>query len=212
LSARPRNGSLLPVRTAALLLVGIVGILGLLTAAADAQDLPTLPRGRSIAKPLPSLPQRPRPVPSPAPRSAAPPRPGTFREEARVERVVIDAHVTDDDGEPIRDLTVSDFVVKVDGKRVPLESVEWVSASAPEAEAESLKPGDITWGQRPALPEPILAYPPGRVIVLFYQTNYEPVRIHGFVRMAQYTDRFLETLVETDRVAVVSFDSHLKLR
>jgi hypothetical protein len=50
------------------------------------------------------------------------------------------------------------------------------------------------------------------VIVLFYQTNYEPVRIHGFLRMAQYTDRFLETLVETDRVAVVSFDSHLKLR
>jgi VWFA-related protein len=199
----------LAVRTAALLLVGI---LGLLQAAADAQDLPTLPRGRSIAKPLPALPQRPRPVPTPAPRSAAPPRPGTFREEARVERVVIDAHVTDDDGEPIRDLVATDFVVKVDGKRVPLESVEWVSARAPEAEAESLKSGEITWGEAPALPEPVLAYPPGRVIVLFFQTNYEPVRIHGFLRMAQHTDRFLETLVETDRVAVVSFDSHLKLR
>src|SRR5206468_10114477 len=126
-----------------------------------AQDLPPLPRGRSIAKPLPALPQRPRAVPNPPPRSAAPPRPGTFREEARVERVVIDAHVTDDDGEPIRDLVAADFVVKVDGKRVPLETVEWVSASAPEAAAPH--PGEISWTEAPTLPEPVLAYPPGRV-------------------------------------------------
>ncbi|HEV8611633.1 MAG TPA: hypothetical protein VGS98_16370 [Thermoanaerobaculia bacterium] len=195
------------VRTAASLLVGI---LGLLPAAANAQDLPPLPRGRGIAKPLPALPQKPRAVPNPPPRSAAPSRPGTFREEARVERVVIDAHVTYDDGEPIRDLVAADFVVKVDGRRVPLESIEWVSASVPES--ATLKPGDITWGEAPALTEPVLAYPPGRVIVLFYQTDYEPLRIAGFLRMAQYTDRFLETLVDTDRVAVVSFDSHLKLR
>jgi VWFA-related protein len=118
--------------------------------------------------------------------------------------------VTDDDGEPIRDLTPADFVVKVDGKRVPLESVEWVSATMPEAETP--KPGEITWGDAPILSEPVLAYPPGRLIVLFFQTDHEPLRIAGFVRMAQYTERFLETLVETDRVAVVSFDSHLKLR
>lgn len=187
--------------TAILLLAGALG----------GQDLPPLPRGQAIPKPLPPIPQRQRTAP-PAPARTPPPapRPGTFTEEARVERVIIDAHVTDDDGEPIRDLTVADFVVKVDGKRVALESIEWVPASAPEE--ASVKPGEITWGETPAISEPVLAYPPGRVIVLFYQTNYEPVRIHGFVRMAQYTDRFLETVVETDRVAVVSFDSHLKLR
>jgi VWFA-related protein len=174
-----------------------------------AQDLPPLPRGRGIAKPLPPIPQRAR-TPSPARTAPAPPRPGTYTEEARVERVVIDAHVTYDDGEPIRDLVAADFVVRVDGKRVPLESVEWVPASEPESAA--VKPGEITWGETPSLPEPVLAYPPGRVIVLFYQTNYEPVRTTGFLRMAQYTDHFLETLLETDRVAVVSFDSHLKLR
>ncbi len=161
--------------------------------------------------PLPvrrSLPQREQRA---APQRPAEPRPGTFREEARVERVVIDAHVTEDDGEPIRDLVAADFVVKVAGKRVLLESVEWVPASAPEEAAP--KPGEITWGEAPALPEPVLAYPPGRLIVLFYQTDYEPLRMHGFLRMAAYTtDRFLETLIATDRVAVVSFDSHLKLR
>ena len=194
------------MRTAASLLVGL---LGLLPAAANAQDLPPLPRGRDIPKPPPASPQRPRAVPTPRP--AAPPRDGAFTEEARVDRVVIDAHVTYDDGEPIRDLVAADFIVNVDGRRVPLESVEWVPATANEA-AASLKPGDITWGDAPALPEPVLAYPPGRLIVLFYQTDYEPLRIHGFLRMAQYTGRFLQTLLPTDRVAVVSFDSHLKLR
>jgi len=152
---------------------------------------------------LPPLPQRPRrPVAE---------RPGAFREEARAEWVVIDAHVTDDDGEPIRGLGVADFVVKVDGKRVPLESVEWVPADSPEA--VSLLPGrSFELTDAPAFTEPVLAHPPGRLIVLFYQTNYEPVRIHGFLRMATQTDRFLETLLPTDRVAVVSFDSHLKLR
>ena len=187
----------------------IVGILGISPATLLAQDLPPLPRGRGIAKPLPPIPQRAR-TPAPARPAPLPPRPGAYVEEARVERVVIDAHVTYDDGEPIRDLVAADFIVRVDGKRVPLESVEWVPATEPEEAA--LKPGEITWGEKPSLPEPVLAYPPGRVIVLFYQTSYEPVRSTGFLRMAQYTDHFLETLLETDRVAVVSFDSHLKLR
>ena len=50
------------------------------------------------------------------------------------------------------------------------------------------------------------------MIVLFYQTDHEPVRIHGFLRMVAHADRLLETFLPTDRIAVVSFDSHLKLR
>ncbi|HZI65697.1 MAG TPA: VWA domain-containing protein [Thermoanaerobaculia bacterium] len=150
------------------------------------------------------------PLPRPRARQPVDERAGSFREEARVERVVIDAHVTDNDGEPIRDLGVADFALKVDGKRVPIESVEWVSAGAPEAAAP--KAGDIVWGEAPAIAEPVLAYPPGRVIVLFFQTDHEPVRIHGFLRMVAHADRLLETFLPTDRIAVVSFDSHLKLR
>src|SRR5436190_596886 len=51
-----------------------------------------------------------------------PARPGSFREEARVERVIVDAYVTDRYGDPIPDLTATDFRVRVDGKPVPLES------------------------------------------------------------------------------------------
>lgn len=182
------------MKPGAFLLAGVFGFSAVLLA----QDLPPLPQRE---EPLPSLPRR---SPTPAP------RPDTFREEARVERVVIDAHVTEDDGEPIRDLVAADFVVRVDGKRVPLESVEWVPASAPEAAAPVA--GEVAWTDAPTIAEPVLAYPPGRLIVLFYQTDHEPVRIAGFLRMGTRIDQFLETLLPTDRVAVVSFDSHLKLR
>lgn len=167
------------------------------------ENLPPLPQG---ARALPSA----LPKAQTAPRRPVPERPGSFREEARVDRVVIDAHVTDDDGEPIRDLTAADFVVKVDGKRVALESIEWISAGNPEE--ASPRAGEVVFTEAPTLAEPVLAYPQGRLIILFYQTDYDPLRLTGFLRMGMYADRFLETLVPTDRVAVVSFDSHLKLR
>jgi VWFA-related protein len=138
-----------------------------------------------------------------AARAQAPPgRPESYREEARVERVVVDAHVTDRRGEPIPGLTAEDFLVKVDGRRVPLESVEWVPADTPELRAAAADPQEMD------LPRP----PPGRLIVFFFQTDYEPTRIVGLLRMSLQAKRFLDGLLPTDRVAVVSYDSHLKLR
>ena len=140
---------------------------------------------------------------APALRAQAPPgRPDSYREEARVERVVVDAHVTDRRGEPIAGLTARDFVVKVDGKPVPLESVEWVPADKPEMAPSSAS------DEAQALPPA----PPGRLIVFFFQTDYEPSRIVGLMRMSLQARRFLDSLLPTDRVAVVSYDSHLKLR
>jgi hypothetical protein len=45
-----------------------------------------------------------------------PNRQGGVREEARVERVVVDAYVTDSRGDPIPGITTSDFRVRVDGR------------------------------------------------------------------------------------------------
>jgi VWFA-related protein len=136
-------------------------------------------------------------------RAQAPPgRPESYREEARVERVVVDAHVTDRRGDPIPGLTAADFLVKVDGRRVPLESVEWVPADTPELAPSAAAPPEN--GLPPA--------PPGRLIVFFFQTDYNPSRIVGLLRMSREARRFLDGLLPTDRVAVVSYDSHLKLR
>ena len=132
-----------------------------------------------------------------------------FREESRVERVVVDAYVTDSRGDPIPDLTAEDFRVRVDGKRVVLESAEWIAADAPEA-----LPLETDASGLPALPfgRPRVEMAPGRLLIFFFQTNFEPSRMVGLLRMGLQARRFLDGLLPTDRVAVLSFDSHLKLR
>ncbi len=134
-----------------------------------------------------------------------PRREGSVRAEARVERVVVDAHVTDSRGDPIPGLGPSDFRVKVDGNPVPLESAEWIPADSPEVPP-------IEFAAAPSRDFAAKEYPPGRLLIFFFQTNYETSRLAGLMRMSLQAKRFLDTLLPTDRVAVLSFDSHLKLR
>ncbi|HEY3120846.1 MAG TPA: hypothetical protein VGL15_09490 [Vicinamibacteria bacterium] len=61
------------------------------------------------------------------PSAQQPPR---FGERVEVERVLIDARVVDDRGDAIRGLAAADFRLRVDGRPVPLESVQWVSGLA----------------------------------------------------------------------------------
>jgi VWFA-related protein len=136
-----------------------------------------------------------------------PDRQGAVHEQALVERVVVDAHVVDPNGNPIPGLGSADFRVTVDGKPVLLESVDWLPADTPEIDATVLRRAGVDAGAAADLDAP-----PGRLIVLFFQTSHEPSRIVGLMRMAAQARRFLRTLLPTDRVAVVSHDSHLKLR
>jgi hypothetical protein len=50
------------------------------------------------------------------------------------------------------------------------------------------------------------------MLIFFFQTDYNTRRLLGLVRMGLQARKFLDTLLPTDRVAVLSFDSHLKLR
>lgn len=122
------------------------------------------------------------------------------REEITVERIIIDAHVIDYNGTPIEDLRPSDFRVLIDGKPATIEAVEWI----PAEEA----------GIRGQVAEEIGNAPSGRLMVFFFQTDFSRVtsRLSGQMRMTQYAIKFLDTLLPTDRVAVVQFDSHLKVR
>jgi VWFA-related protein len=134
-------------------------------------------------------------------------RRGQAQEQVLVERVVVDAHVTGPDGNPIPNLGPSDFIVTVDGKPIALESVDWLPAGTPEVDAAAnaaLAPADG------AAAAPDIA--PGRLIVLFFQTDHEISRLTGLLRMGIQARRFLGTLQPTDRVAVLSYDSKLKLR
>lgn len=125
-----------------------------------------------------------------------------FKERVDVERVLLDARVLDGRGEPKLDLKPADFRVKVDGRPVPVESAFWVDATAPYA--EGLSPEDAA----PLRTDPA---PPGRLIVFFFQKDLHPSRTPGLIRMIREASRLLDTLPARDRVAVASFDSHLKL-
>jgi VWFA-related protein len=132
-----------------------------------------------------------------------------FREKVDVERVVIDARAVDGHGRPILGLAAANFEVKVDGKPVALESATWVTGTpahefvaAVDGDAAATPPdGDVVVG----------GIPRGRLIVMFFQKDFDPSRVAGLLRMQSKAAKFLETLGPEDRVAVLSFDYHLKL-
>jgi len=139
-------------------------------------------------------------------RSQQPQQPPGFIERVDVARVVIDTRVVDSQGLPIRGLEIEDFAVRLNGRSARVESVSWVGdgeSSAPGAEAPVTAPGDAAEGAA--------AQAPGRLIVLLFQKDLEPTRIVGLMRMLIHAQGFLETLTPDDRVAVLSFDSHLKI-
>ncbi|HEX9161589.1 MAG TPA: VWA domain-containing protein [Thermoanaerobaculia bacterium] len=130
------------------------------------------------------------------------------REQITVERILIDARVTDDRGDPILGLTPKDFTVKVDGKLAAVESVEWIPETAAQREIA---------GMDDSVPHPPPASsdtPRGRLFIYFFQTDFArtPSRVGGQMSFLSYTDQMIDDLEEGDRVAVFSFDSHLKFR
>jgi VWFA-related protein len=135
-------------------------------------------------------------------------RQGAVQEEVVVGRVVIDAHVVGLDGNPIPDLTPADFRVIVDGKPAVLETVEWLPEGKPENDVSALEGIETEEAERFRADAP-----PGRLIVMFFQTDGSQIsRLTGSMRMAAQARRFLDSLVASDRVAVLSYDSQLKLR
>ena len=135
--------------------------------------------------------------------SAAQPQP--LVERVDVARVIIDVRVIDDDGRPIRGLEPDDFEVRIDDEPVRVESAFWVgdgtsnddSSGAPIESTEIagfLDPGDR-----------------GQLVVVVVQKSLVHSRALGLLRLLMHSDRLLAGITPADRVAVLSFDSHLKI-
>ena len=124
-----------------------------------------------------------------------------FRDHVDVESVVVDARVVDGAGRPILGLTPAHFRLKVDGRAVAVQSVTWVDENKPP------DPETIVAAAQAGAPLP----PRGRLIVFFFQKDLESSRVMGFLQMLRRAREMLDSLGAEDRVAVVSFDSHLKL-
>ncbi len=126
-----------------------------------------------------------------------------FREAVLVERVVLEARALDSAGEPILGLVRDDFQVFVDDTPVPLESAEWVP--------EQAILGPVPGGTASTAPPPPLE-PRRRIVILYFQTDFHPSRLSGLMRLRPRLAAFLAALNPQDLVAVVRFDSHLKLQ
>lgn len=129
-----------------------------------------------------------------------------FDETINVALDTIVVRVVDGGGRPILGLAPEDFRLTVHGREIPVTAVDWVSstpeATAPEAESAEFEP----W-----LPAEPSARTASKLVVFFVQADLNPTRISGQLRLRPYTRELVASLAPSDRVAVVSFDSHLKL-
>ena len=127
----------------------------------------------------------------------APQQPG-YVERVEVARVVVDVRVTDAARQPVPDLGVQHFRVRIDGQPVRVETARWENGQV------DLPPEGDLGAERV---EPTTS---GRLIVFFFQKSFEASRMTGLMRMLPRADEFLSRLDPSDCVAVVSFDSHLR--
>ena len=119
----------------------------------------------------------------------APPR---IDEEMTVRRQVVDVRVIDVHGRPILGLTPANFKLTHNGQRLEVISCEWISQEE----------GQVTNEANPY---------PGRLFAIFFQVELEAQRVRGLQGKIDRAMIVLEDLHPNDRIAVLSFDSHLRL-
>ena len=144
------------------------------------------------------------------------------QEQIQVKRIILEARVIDNHGQPIEGLALEDFELTSRRKPIPLLSLEWVDELNPppvrgqgeffdpeETNSESeFTVNDPFWDDIPAEAN---QDPGGRLIIFFVQKDLEPGRMYGTMKLMHFTEEIIENLVETDYVAVVSFEKHLKI-
>lgn len=123
----------------------------------------------------------------------------TFEEHVEVERLILDAYITDSRGNPVEGLTPEDLEVRIGGEVAEIEAVDWIPVEQRIVEAA---------GEEPVVMRQ------GRLLVLFFQTDFarNRSRVGGQMSNIPRAIRFLDVLNPSDLVAVVQFDSHLKVR
>jgi VWFA-related protein len=129
-----------------------------------------------------------------------------FGEEITVSLISMTVRAVDGRGRPITGLGPEDFRVRVGKKEIPVVGVDWFSSAEPAPAVEVPRAEDAPTAP---IPEP---RPAGKLVVFWVQADFDPSRVSGQLRLWPYIDEFIQTLHPADRMAVISYDSHLHLR
>lgn len=130
---------------------------------------------------------------------------GVFTGEVSVAELLLSVRVAGPEGQPLQGLSARDFRLWVAGREVPIQAATWVDPADPwVAELQAMSEEE----RRELEIERLV---PGRLVVLFFQTDPNPVRIKGHMAFLPELRELVGSLAPTDRLAVASFDSHLKL-
>ena len=123
--------------------------------------------------------------------------------------MILDVRVVDDDGRPIRGLVPEDFEVRIDDEPVRVESAFWVGDDTEDDAGRGAAAG----GRLASTEVAGFLEPAGRgqLIVFVVQKSLVHSRALGLLRLLMHSDRLLARVAPADRVAVLSFDSHLKI-
>jgi len=133
-----------------------------------------------------------------------------FVERVDVARLLVDARVFDDRGQRIPDLQPSDFAVKIDGKSARVESAEWIG-TFPDSAHRVVRGVRVARSGTANDRDEQQAESRGHLIVFLVQRDLEARRIIGLMKISHLVDELLRPLTTADRVAVVSFDSRLRI-
>ncbi len=131
--------------------------------------------------------------------------PPRYVERVNVERLIVDVRALTDQGDPITGLTADDFKVTIDGAAARVETATWVGAG--DINPDLASPAPTTLVEVAATP----AAPRGRLIVFLFQKDFDVSRLRGLMRMLLKSREVLDSLTPDDRVAILSFDTHLKI-
>ncbi len=129
--------------------------------------------------------------------------PSEFGETVEVALVTYRLRVLAPNGSPVLGLGPENFRVRLGRRDLVVSAVDWIesgSSLAAQLPPEILAQTGIT------------VPPPGKLLVFFVQAGIQGGRMLGHLKQIPHAQRLLDTLGRDDRVAVVSFDSHLKLR
>jgi|CXWL01.1.fsa_nt_gi VWFA-related protein len=130
--------------------------------------------------------------------------PVTFHEDIEVAPLTLEVQVTDADGKAVEGLTPRDFRVRVDRRPVTVQGADWVAPGQPLTAGLTVEELAVA-GVAPT--------PAERLLVVFVQTSFEPSRMRGHLGILPRVSELLAAQADgANRIAIVSFDSHLRLR